>query len=179
MTNRKAGSLAWRPEVRTPGLPDHTRRLGDLRLECTLYFSVDFLRARKKAGPRWLEDACDVLEKWADDPYPKIADGPLFNVTLVFRVAAGALPSGNVVRAWRAVAGIPAFGNASVTDWFYLRDRVYRLPRPDPAWPDDTLVVFEYMDEDAPTMALPVSPVQPSPTADAAAPLNGRKVCGD
>jgi hypothetical protein len=28
------GRLAWAVDVRTPGLPEHTRRLGDLRLEC-------------------------------------------------------------------------------------------------------------------------------------------------
>lgn len=28
------GRLAWMVDVRTPGLPGHTRRLGDLRLEC-------------------------------------------------------------------------------------------------------------------------------------------------
>jgi hypothetical protein len=32
--NRKAQSMTWRTEIRTPGLPAGTRRLGDLRLEC-------------------------------------------------------------------------------------------------------------------------------------------------
>ena len=34
MPNRKAGTMTWRAEIRTPGLPPDTRRLGDLRLEC-------------------------------------------------------------------------------------------------------------------------------------------------
>src|SRR6185369_1381074 len=32
--NRKAKTMTWRAEIRTPGLPPDTRRLGDLRLEC-------------------------------------------------------------------------------------------------------------------------------------------------
>src|SRR5687767_8718202 len=32
--NRKARSMTWRTDIRTPGLPPNTRRLGDLRLEC-------------------------------------------------------------------------------------------------------------------------------------------------
>ena len=34
MPNRKARTMTWRAEIRTPGLPPGTRRLGDLRLEC-------------------------------------------------------------------------------------------------------------------------------------------------
>ena len=33
-SERKAQSMTWRAEIRTPGLPLDTRRLGDLRLEC-------------------------------------------------------------------------------------------------------------------------------------------------
>src|SRR5687767_14150880 len=32
--NRKAASMTWRTEVRSPGLPADTRRLGDQRVEC-------------------------------------------------------------------------------------------------------------------------------------------------
>ena len=32
--NRKAQTMTWRSDIRTPGLPPDTRRLGDLRLEC-------------------------------------------------------------------------------------------------------------------------------------------------
>src|SRR5512138_3594151 len=34
IADRKARSLTWRAQVRTPGLPSDVRRLGDLRLEC-------------------------------------------------------------------------------------------------------------------------------------------------
>lgn len=32
--NRKSGLFVYHPDIRTPGLPDNVRRLGDLRLEC-------------------------------------------------------------------------------------------------------------------------------------------------
>ncbi|WP_374584749.1 hypothetical protein [Pseudoduganella sp.] len=38
--NRKKGVLKGRPEVRTPGLPDNVRRLGDLRLECQVIVAI-------------------------------------------------------------------------------------------------------------------------------------------
>ncbi|HZO00877.1 MAG TPA: hypothetical protein VFB93_06730, partial [Burkholderiales bacterium] len=36
MPNRKVGTMTWRADVRTPGLPPNVRRLGDLRLECAV-----------------------------------------------------------------------------------------------------------------------------------------------
>src|SRR6185312_1814177 len=33
-TNLPDGAVAWKVDIRTPGLPDDRRRLGDLRLEC-------------------------------------------------------------------------------------------------------------------------------------------------
>lgn len=44
--NRKKGVLKGRPEVRTPGLPDNVRRLGDLRLECQVMVAI----AKKEVG---------------------------------------------------------------------------------------------------------------------------------
>ncbi|MCE3263245.1 MAG: hypothetical protein K0R43_2324 [Pseudoduganella sp.] len=38
--NRKKGVLKGRPEVRTPGLPENVRRLGDLRLECQVMVAI-------------------------------------------------------------------------------------------------------------------------------------------
>ncbi len=39
--NRKKGSYRWRPDIRTPGIPGHTRRLGDLRLECEVRWEIE------------------------------------------------------------------------------------------------------------------------------------------
>lgn len=44
--NRKKGVLKGRPEIRTPGLPDNVRRLGDLRLECQVMIAI----AKKEMG---------------------------------------------------------------------------------------------------------------------------------
>lgn len=38
--NRRKGALNGRPDVRTPGLPDNVRRLGDLRLECQVMVAI-------------------------------------------------------------------------------------------------------------------------------------------
>ena len=43
MPNRKAGTMTWRADVRTPGLPPNTRRLGDLRLECEVGMKSDLI----------------------------------------------------------------------------------------------------------------------------------------
>ena len=42
-SNRKALSMTWRAEIRTPGLPANTRRLGDLRLECHVGMEADLV----------------------------------------------------------------------------------------------------------------------------------------
>ena len=44
--NRRKGVLKGRPEIRTPGLPDNVRRLGDLRLECQVMVAI----AKKEMG---------------------------------------------------------------------------------------------------------------------------------
>ncbi|HEU4851035.1 MAG TPA: hypothetical protein VFT37_02655 [Telluria sp.] len=41
LTNRKKGSVRWRPLVRSPGVPEGSRRLGDLRLECAVRWAVE------------------------------------------------------------------------------------------------------------------------------------------
>jgi hypothetical protein len=38
--NRKQGLLRASPDIRTPGLPENVRRLGDLRLECRVLVAV-------------------------------------------------------------------------------------------------------------------------------------------
>lgn len=40
VSNRKKGEIRWRPRVRTPGVPENARRLGDLRLECEVSVAV-------------------------------------------------------------------------------------------------------------------------------------------
>ncbi|MEW7849226.1 hypothetical protein AB2N08_11040 [Massilia aurea] len=40
VVNRKNDVIRWRPYVRSPGVPESTRRLGDLRLECEVAWAV-------------------------------------------------------------------------------------------------------------------------------------------
>lgn len=40
--NLKKNTLRWRPFIRSPGLAPNQRRLGDLRLECTIIWAVDY-----------------------------------------------------------------------------------------------------------------------------------------
>jgi len=44
--NRKKGVLKGSPDIRTPGLPENVRRLGDLRLECQVMVAI----AKKEIG---------------------------------------------------------------------------------------------------------------------------------
>jgi hypothetical protein len=46
--NRKKGSYQVVPEIRTPGLPDNVRRLGDLRLDCKVRVAI-----AKEEIPLW------------------------------------------------------------------------------------------------------------------------------
>ena len=40
VVNRKKDAIRWRPYVRSPGVPENARRLGDMRLECEVAWAV-------------------------------------------------------------------------------------------------------------------------------------------
>lgn len=144
MTNRKAGTYAWRVDIRTPGLPPDTRRLGDLRLEC----KVDMKGAELR---RMVRDPSIMALAATGDPCtyrtfqnPFFADRPVFNVTLVHGTRrepiAGEWMYANSARFLPEAA----YG---LVDWGYTRDRQYLPAIADTSWPDDTLLEFEYMDD--------------------------------
>jgi hypothetical protein len=144
MTNRKAGTYAWRVDIRTPGLPPDTRRMGDLRLEC----KVDMKGAQLR---RMVRDPSIMALAATGDPCtyrtfenPFFADRPVFNVTLVHGTRREAI-AGDWMYA-NSARFLPEAGYALV-DWGYARDRQYTPAIADPGWPDDTLLEFEYMDE--------------------------------
>ena len=147
MPNRAAHSMTWRTEIRTPGLPPNTRRLGDLRLECQVGMEaglisntlpvigqiVDFLQK--------MQDFCNG----SDVPYLFFAERALFGVAMV----AGSRRE--ILSVDELYAGV-SFGRISNSDLAYcdcqvLLDRAYFLPLGDRSWPDDTLIEFEYMDD--------------------------------
>jgi len=158
MPNRKASSLTWRTDIRTPGLPPNTRRLGDLRLECKVGIEAGLVSntlpvfriiANLIGG---MVDFCSG----SDTPYLFFADQPLFGVTMVAGNRREILSVDNLY------AGV-SHGRTSTADLAYcdcqvLIDRTYFLPLGDASWPDDTLIEFEFMEQAAaPPEAVPTT----------------------
>jgi hypothetical protein len=131
------GRVTWRPDIRTPGVPDGERRLGDLRLQCRVAFDSGVARG---AGFfvslfSFAVDDCGDRD-WSPSNF---ADTPVFAVTLVHGERRLTL-SERLLHGLRDEGG-PTF------DWgFSLRERMFRLPMGDASWPDDTRVVVEAMD---------------------------------
>lgn len=140
------GKLAWHPDVRTPGLPPNTRRLGDLRLEChvDIYGADTLVRGLKLPAfyaARALTDICATLKGGL---YVHFADRPVFEVTLVHGERRKSLPYENL-HGSLAAQDTPMF---ALVDWgHWLRDRMYFVPLDDASWPDETLVEFDDMND--------------------------------
>jgi hypothetical protein len=142
---RKVDSMTWRTDIRTPGLPAATRRLGDLRLECLVGVEgglisqyPDFISMFLK----FLQSPREFCGR-AEVPYLFFAERPLFAVTLRAADRSRTLSIGNLY------AGI-AHGRTPEEERKYcdceaLLDRAYTLPLGDGSWPDDTLVELQYM----------------------------------
>ena len=146
-TNLPDGAVAWKVDVRTPGIPDDRRRLGDLRLEC----EADTFHGNLQRGLRTpisaILDASDEL-CLLDDAQAWFAERPLFGVTLVDGTRRRTLP----YRYLHGSNGTLAL--AGLFDWPYaLRDRTWFLPLDDRSWPDDTQVVLDAMDDAQPEPA--------------------------
>lgn len=147
--NRRALSMTWRTEIRTPGLPHNTRRLGDLRLECRVGMEAGLISNSSSLIGR-LASAVVDSPAYCDKQAPLylfFADRPLFSVTLV----AGPRREIQAIDTLYANAsddtGMRA--NLPYCDCEVLVDRTYVLPLGDRSWPDDTLVEFDYMDDEA------------------------------
>jgi len=151
-TNRKSRSFAWGPDVRTPGLPPNTRRLGDLRLECEIDRAATLLVGFKPPAYHVIDALVDVCTTFPG-AWLYYGDRAVFNVTLVHGQRRETLFSNAL------------YGNALAKPFqlFYdfhplLIDRTYTLKVSDTNWPDDTLVELEYMEDspadDAPAMAV-------------------------
>ncbi len=148
--NRKAQSMTWRTEIRTPGLPPDTRRLGDLRLECQVGMEAGLV----SDDPPFLAPIMSLMQKLLDScndsevRYLFFSERPLFSVTMT----AGARRQVHSIG--QLYAGI-AHGRTPKEELPYcdcevLLDRTYYLPLGDRSWPDDTLIELEYMDTGAP-----------------------------
>ena len=150
--DRKARSMTWRTDIRTPGLPPNVRRLGDLRLECRVGMeagliseSVSLVARIAGALVRPFVNTpayCDKL----DPQYLFFAERPLFSVALVDGARREVLP---ISRLYGGASEERDDEDRSGCDCELLVDRTYFMPLGDRSWSDDTRVEFEYMDDPA------------------------------
>lgn len=146
--NRQAKSLAWRADVRSPGLPPNTRRLGDLLLECKVAMAGDLVA--------YVHHPINMMVARLQDPCRTLpinmyyfADRPVFSVTLLAGARRSVMPAAMLHGA--AAPMMPDY-----EDWMQLRDRVYMVKFKalyEQGWPDDTLLQFDYMDDEQPAQA--------------------------
>ena len=146
--NRKAQTMTWRTEIRTPGLPPNTRRLGDLRLECQVGMEAGLVSNSTNVVGRLARVILDT-PAYCDRKAPLylfFSDRPLFSVVLVAGQRREILA---IDKLYAAASDDPGLNDdLPYCDCEVLIDRTYVLPLGDRSWPDDTLVKFEYMDDE-------------------------------
>jgi hypothetical protein len=144
--NRKAQSMTWRTEIRTPGLPPGTRRLGDLRLECRVGMESGLV-SRGTSIISSITGAVFDTPAYCDQKTPLylfFSERPLFSVTLVAGERREIL---SLAMLYAAASDDPKLDrDLPDCDCEVLVDRTYFLPLGDRSWPDDTLVEFDYME---------------------------------
>ena len=145
-TNRRRLSMTWRTDIRTPGLPPHVRRLGDLRLECEVGLEAGLVSNSGPVGR--IVDLFTDSKRYCDrkdTKYLHFAERPLFSVTLVDGARREVLPIDRLYAGASDDPGLKA--DLPFCDCEVLVDRTYFLPLGDHGWPDDTRVEFEFMDD--------------------------------
>lgn len=146
--NRKAGTLTWRAEVRTPGLPPNARRLGDLRLECEVGMKARLISKYPSGFFGWLDELLPEGPEYchrAEPRYLFFAERPLFSVTLVHGERREVL---SVDRLYASASRDPQWkAHLRFCDCEALVDRAYFVPLGDESWPHDTRVELEYMED--------------------------------
>ena len=143
IANRRSDSMTWRAWVQTPGLAPGTRRLGDLRLECRVGMDAGLI---SNSSPMfgWLSNALantDQVCSNADGNYLFFADRPIFAVTLRHGGRTEVLPFKMLYAGGDQTRETLPFCDCQV-----LLDRSYYAPLWDRSWPDDTIIEFDYMD---------------------------------
>ncbi len=146
--NRRAQSMTWRSEIKTPGLPPGTRRLGDLRMECRVGMEAGLISNRSNIVGRMVKALLDT-PAYCDRQVPLylfFAERPLFSVALVAGPRLEILP---IDMLYAAASDDPKLKDElPYCDCEVLVDRTYVLPLGDRSWPDDTRVEFEYMEDE-------------------------------
>ena len=144
--NRKKQTMTWRADIRTPGLPPGTRRLGDLRLECRVGMEAGLVSTSTSLISR-VAGALFNTPAYCDRKVPLylfFADRPLFSVTLTAGTRREVLAIDQLYAAASDDPGLQ--DDLPNCDCEVLVDRTYFLPLGDLSWPDDTLIAFDYMD---------------------------------
>ncbi len=145
--NRKAQSMTWRSDIRTPGLPPNTRRLGDLRLECRVGMEAGLVSGSATFVGRMAQALINTPAYCGKTKplYLFFADKPLFSVTLVNGPRSHILP---IDMLYASASDDPKLADdLADCDCEVLIDRTYFLPLGDRTWPDETLVQFDYMND--------------------------------
>jgi len=143
--NRPADSMTWRADIRTPGLPPNTRRLGDLRLECRVGMRAGLVSQYPSVIDLFFSAVQSPASYCSEREvrYLFFAEQPLFAVALHYgerrQVMAAARLYAGVLR------GQTPQSERRYCDCRALLDRAYTLPLGDASWPDDTLVELEPM----------------------------------
>lgn len=147
VANRKTDSMTWRAWVQTPGLPEGTRRLGDLRLECRVGMDAGLISNTSPVFG-WLTNMLTDTDQVCNSPdgnYLFFAERPLFAVTLRHGERSMTLPLRMLYGAGEQTSETLPWCDCQV-----LLDRSYYVPIWDRRWPDDTLVEFDYMEDGSP-----------------------------
>ena len=145
--NRKLLTMTWRTDIRTPGLPPNTRRLGDLRLECRVGMASGLISNSSTFVGRLTSAVVDT-PAYCDRQAPQylfFADQPLFNVTLVNGKRREMLALSQLYAG--AIDNPDLKAELPFCDCEVLLDRTYLLPLGDRSWPDSTQVQFDFMGE--------------------------------
>ena len=145
MPNRRAGTMTWRADVRTPGLPPNVRRLGDLRLECEVGMRAGLISNYPTGFWGWLDGVIARNETYCHRAAPRylfFAEQPIWSVTLVDGERREVL---SVDMLYAGAARDPDWKKDRHCDCSALFDRAYFVPLGDSSWPDDTRVEIEYM----------------------------------
>ena len=144
--NRRARSLTWRAEIRSPGLPPNTRRLGDLRLECLVGMEAELVSGSGSVVEQIARAIAD--RGYCGQRMPEyffFAERPLWSVTLAHGNRREVL---SIDHMYAGMSREVMTGNdLRYCDCAVLLDRAYYAPLGDRSWPDDTLIELEYMDE--------------------------------
>ncbi len=151
--NRRKLSMTWRTDIRTPGLPPHTRRLGDLRLECRVGMEAGLISNSSSLLGKLVSALVDT-PAYCDKQEPLylfFADSPLRSVALVDGARRRVWPFEALYAQASGDSGM--HDNLPYCDCEVLLDRTYVLPLGDRSWPDDSVVEFEYRDDASPDRA--------------------------